>query len=269
VHLVYGTLIGRWYVTLFGVTFLWRASRHLGWRKTFLYAVLAVGLGALAENSSVRYGVPYTGYTFNQALRHKELFIGDVPLMVPLSYTFLGYFGFAAGRLLASGPGQTRARRPWQEYLLGLVLTVWALWIMDPVSRLGPRWFLGPVFHYRGPGFWFGLPLGSQVGFTLTAAILIAVLSSMTKAEPNRPIAQWSDHPHLIALVTYNCQIAWLAVVAAVLGANEIAGSALLMWVPAAALVAVVWSNLKPSPPSPVTVETPTAVPVSKRAVRT
>jgi uncharacterized membrane protein len=268
-HLLYGTLVGRWYVTAFGVIFLWRASKHLGWRKTFLYAAVAVGIGALAENSSVRYGVPYTGYTFNPALRHKELFIGDVPLMVPLSYTFLGYFGFASGRLLASGPWQTRARRPWHEYLLGLVLTVWALWIMDPVSRLGPRWFLGPVFHYRGPGFWFGLPLGSQAGFTLTAAVLIAILTYMAKDEPNRPVDRWLDHPHLIALVTYNFQIAWLAVVAAVLGANEIAGSALLIWVPAAALTTVLWSTLRPPPKSPEMVELPTADPLTKREVRT
>ena len=150
-HQIYGTLVGRWYVTLFGLTFLWRASRHLGWRNTILYAVAAVGIGALAENCSVHFGIPYTGYNFNPLLRHKEIFIGDVPLMVPLSYTFLGYFGFSAGRLLTSGPWQTRARRPWHEYLVGLVLTVWALWIMDPVSRLGNRWFLGTVFHYRGP----------------------------------------------------------------------------------------------------------------------
>jgi hypothetical protein len=39
-HLVYGTLIGRWYVTLSGLTF-WRSSRFLGWRKTLLYAALA------------------------------------------------------------------------------------------------------------------------------------------------------------------------------------------------------------------------------------
>ncbi|HEX3840640.1 MAG TPA: carotenoid biosynthesis protein [Acidimicrobiales bacterium] len=247
-HQIWGTLVGRWYVTVFGATFLWRASRYLGWRKTILYGLAAVGIGALAENCSVHFGFPYTGYNFNPALRAKEIFIGDVPLMVPLSYTFLGYFGFTAGRLLTSGPWQTRARRPWHEYLVALVLTVWALWIMDPVSRLGPRWFLGPVFHYRGPGFWFGLPLGSQAGFALTAAVLLAILTYMTKDEPNRRVERWTDHPHLISLVTYNGQILWLAIVAVVLGADEIGGSALLMWVPAAAMSAVLWSGLRPVP---------------------
>jgi len=243
---IYGTLIGRWYVTLLGLVFLWRAVRHIGWRRTLLYAVAAVGVGALAENGSVHLGIPYTAYSFNPALRGKEIFIGDVPLMVPLSYTFMGYFGFAAGRMLASGPWRTRGRKLWHEVMLGMVLTVWALWIMDPVARLGPRWFLGSVFHYQGPGFWFGLPLGSQAGFTLTAGVLLGLLTFLTRHDPDASVERWTEHPHLPALVTYQVQLAWLAVVAVVLGADEIGGSALLMWVPVAAMAAVAWSNLHP-----------------------
>ena len=62
---VWGTLVGRWYVTLFGLTFLWCAVRQLGWRRTAIYSVIAVGVGALAENGSVHLGFPYTRYTFN------------------------------------------------------------------------------------------------------------------------------------------------------------------------------------------------------------
>ena len=243
---IYGTFIGRWYVTALGLTFAWQAVRHMGWRRTLLYTVVAVGVGVVAENGSVHLGIPYTAYVFNPALRGKEIFVGDVPLMVPLSYSFMGYFGFAAGRMLASGPWRTRGRRMWHEVLLGMVLTVWAVWIMDPVARLGPRWFLGSVFHYKGPGFWFGLPLGSQAGFTLTAAVLLGLLTFFNRHDPNEPVARWMDHPNLVALVTYQAQIAWLAVVAVVLGADEIGGSALLMWVPVAAMTAVAWSNQRP-----------------------
>ena len=247
---IYGTFVGRWYVTVLGVVFVWRATRHLGWKKTALYVVVAVGVGALAENGSVHLGIPYTRYVFNPALRGKEIFIGDVPLMVPLSYTFLGYFGFAAGRMVASGPYWTRARRVWQEYLLGVVLGVWALWLMDPVSRLGNRWFLGDVFHYRGGGFWFGLPLGSQAGFTLTAAVLVGVLTWFCRGEERRPVARVRDHPDLVSLLTYCGEIVWLTIVALVLGADEIGGSSLVIWVPVVALVAVSWSNQEPPQPA-------------------
>jgi uncharacterized membrane protein len=245
---VAGTVFGRWYVTIFGAVFLWCAVRQLGWRRTLVYAVFAVGFGALAENGSVHFGIPYTGYEFNQNLRGDELFIGDVPLMVPLSYTFMAYFAFAAGRLLASGPWRTRAARPWQEWLLALVLAVWALWILDPVSRLGDEFYLGRVFEYDGPGFWFGLPLGSQLGFTVTAAVLLSVLFTMARDEPDRAVDGIVHHPHLPALLTYLGQVFHLAIVAFVIGgfpADTLGGSAFLMFIPMAAVVAVHWSSLR------------------------
>lgn len=247
-----GTLIGRWYVTVLGLVFLWCAVRHLGWRRTLAYAVPAVLVGALFENGSVHVGVPYTRYAFDQSLRGKELFLGDVPLMVPLSYAYMGYFAFAAGRLVASGPWRTRARVIWHEYVLGVVLMVWAVWVFDPVARLGDRWFLGRLFHYAGPGFWFGLPLGSQLGFTLTAVVLVGLLTWLARGDADRPVAGLRRHPHAVALLTYHGQVAWLAVVAVWLHASELGGSALLMWVPAAAVVAVLWSGQRPGRlPSP------------------
>src|SRR5437868_4936157 len=249
-HGLAGTVFHRWYVTIFGLAFLFFAVRHLGWRKTLIYGALAFGVGALAENGSVHVGFPYTTYAFNPALRGKELWIGDVPLMVPLSYTFMGYFAFAAGRLVASGPWRTRARAWWQEYLLGVMLMVWAVWIFDPVSRLGNRWFLGRVFHYGGPGFWFGLPLGSQLGFTLTAVLLVGLLTWLARDDSDRAVAGFRHHPHAIALLTYHGQVLWLAIVALVLGDTELGGSACLIWVPAAAVTAVFWSAVRPTGPS-------------------
>ena len=58
-------------------------------------------------------------------------------------------------------------------------------------------------------------------------------------------VSRWRDHPHLVSLVTYQTLLAGLAIVAVVLGADEIGGSALLIWVPAAAITAVTWSNLR------------------------
>jgi putative membrane protein len=243
---VWGTLAGRWYVTVFGATFLWCAVRHLGWRRTAIYTVVALVVGGLAENGSVHLGIPYTRYSFDPDLRGDELFLGDVPLMVPLSYTFMAYFAFAAGRLLASGPWRTRASRPWQEWLLAIVLAVWALWVLDPVSRHGEAFYLGRLFAYEGPGFWFGLPLGSQLGFTATAAILLAVLSRLARDDADRPVDGIVRHPHLVALVTYHAQVFHLAVVALVIGEHAVGGSAFLMWVPVAAMTAVHWSHLRP-----------------------
>ncbi|MEY2476923.1 MAG: hypothetical protein QOG87_2238 [Actinomycetota bacterium] len=240
---VVGTLFGRWYVTIFGLTFLYCAVRQLGWRKTLIYFGVSLGVGLAFENGSVKYGFPYTHYDFNEALRGKELFVGDVPLMVPMSYSFMGYFAFALGRLLASGPRRTRGRWVLAEYGLGIMLAVWALWILDPVSRLGHEFYLGRLFAYDGPGFWFGLPLGSQLGFGLTAVVLVGLLTWLARADPDVPVGGLREHPHLTALITYHAQVFHLAIVAFVIGADTIGGAAIIMWVPAASIIAVQWAS--------------------------
>ena len=257
--LLLGTLVGRWYVTLFGLTFLWRASRQLGWRRTGIYTAIALTVGLLAENGSVHWGIPYTGYSFNENLRDDELWVFDVPLMVPLSYTFMAYFAYAGGRLVASGPWRTRALRPWHELLVAWMLGVWAIWVLDPVSRLGDRFYLGELFAYDGPGFWFGLPLGSQVGFALTAGVLILALHRLDGDAPDEPVERPLGHPHLVALITYHAQVFHLAAVAFYLDADTLGGAAVLMWVPAAVVTAVHWSSVRaaartPEPQRAVTV---------------
>jgi putative membrane protein len=244
--LLIGTVVGRWYVTLFGLTFLWRASRQLGWRRTGIYVGVALAVGVLAENGSVHLGIPYTRYAFNDALRDDELFIFDVPLMVPLSYTFMSYFAFAAGRLLASGPFRTRAPRAWHELAIAWMLAVWAIWVLDPVSRLGHRFYLGELFSYDGPGFWFGLPLGSQVGFAGTAGLLILALHWLDRSAPDEAVdAGLRAHPHLVALTTYHAQVFHMAAAAFYLDADTLGGAAVLIWVPAAVITAVHWSQLR------------------------
>jgi hypothetical protein len=70
----------------------------------------------------------------------------------------------------------------------------------------------------------------------------------MARAEPPRPVDGILHHPRLPALITYNAQVAHLAIVALVIGgtpADTIGGSFFLMWIPAAAVVAVHWSHLR------------------------
>ena len=252
---IVGTLVGRWYVTLFGITFLVLASRHLGWRKTGIYAAAALVVGILAENGSVRYGIPYTRYAFNEDLRGHELFVGDVPLMVSLSYTFMSYFAFASARLVVGGPYRTRSRMPVLEYVVAVMLGVWAIWVVDPVSRLGAHFFLGELFRYGGPGFWFGLPLGSQLGFTLTVAILVGVLTWLMRDEPDRAVDGVLHHPRVAALGGYFGQVLFMTGTAFVVArtssdpavvqlADALAGSTFLLAIPAALMTAVHWRSL-------------------------
>jgi uncharacterized membrane protein len=249
---IVGTLAGRWYVTIFGLTYLFFALRHLGARRTAIYSAVAIVIGVIAENGSVRYGFPYTRYSFNPDLRGHELFVGDVPLMVSLSYTFMSYFAFAAARLLVGGPYRNRSAWSGMEYVIAVMLAVWALWVIDPVSRLGRFFFLGELFHYEGPGFWFGLPLGSQLGFALTSAVLVGVLTAMMRDEPLTAIDSLRDHPRLPALGAYLGQVLFMTGTAfwvarntsdpaAVAMADALVGTTFLIGVPMALMTAVHW----------------------------
>jgi uncharacterized membrane protein len=254
-HEFVGTLVGRWYVTIFGAVFLVLAVRDLGRRRTSVYIAIAVAVGALAENGSVHFGVPYTRYAFDERLRGEELFVGDVPLMVSLSYTFMAYFAFGTARLVVSGPYRTRGEMPVLEYLTGVMLAVWALWIVDPVSRLCAHFYLGDLFGYDGPGFWFGLPLASQLGFAATSAILIGTLTLLARGEPERGTERLRDHPRLPAMGAYVCQVLLMAVTAFMVArlnddpavtrqADALAGATIVIGFPAVLLTALYWRSL-------------------------
>jgi len=73
----------------------------------------------------------------------------------------------------------------------------------------------------------------------------LGILTWIARDEPDRPVDGLRRHPHLSALVTYHAQVFHLAIVAFVIGADAIGASALLMWIPAAAITAVYWSTLR------------------------
>lgn len=252
---IVGTFVGRWYVTAFGVAFAVTAVRSIGARRTAIYTAVAIAVGIAAENASVHWGIPYTRYAFDESLRGDELWVGDVPLMVSLSYTFMSWFGFAAGRLLVSGPWRTRdGSVPW-EMAAGVLLTVWGIWIVDPVSRLGDHFFLGELFRYDGPGFWFGLPLGSQAGFTVTSAILVGTLTWLDRDAPVRRVVDPWRHEYLPAASGLLGQVLFMTGAALWVGrdvaeANALAGATLLIYLPLLFVAAIHWRSLRPGRPA-------------------
>ena len=242
--LIAGTFLGRWYVTLFGLAYLHYGRKILGARRLTIYSALAFVVAVASENASVVWGVPYTLYSFNPELRSSELFIGNVPLAVPLSYTFVMFFAFAAARFVAAGPWRTAPSHPGAAYALAVLFATWSTWTLDPVSQRGGAWYLGDLFHYAGDGFWFGLPLLSQVGWFVVSATLCGLLAWSIRNEAPRPIERALANPLLPCFVTFVVQILHLAVVALVIGETTLGGAGFLIWVPAFAVAAVLWGEL-------------------------
>jgi putative membrane protein len=258
-ELLIGTFIGRWYVTLFALAYLVYGTRLLGARRLAIYSAIAFVVAAASENASVVWGVPYTLYSFNQELRAHELFIGNVPLMVPLSYTFVMFFSFSAARYVTAGPWRTAPASGRAAYLLAVVFATWSTWTLDPISQRGARWYLGDLFHYAGPGFWFDLPLLSQVGWCVVSATLCGLLAWMTPSQVPQPVARAAQHPLLPCFITFLVQILHLAVVALFIGETTLGGAGFIIWIPAFAVAAALWVELHAAARSRASAELPGA----------
>ena len=52
-------------------------------------------------------------------------------------------------------------------------------WVVDPLSVMGDRWFLGRIFWYDPPGPHFGVPIANYLGWFLVAAITVAIFQQL------------------------------------------------------------------------------------------
>jgi len=165
--LLFGTLALRPYVFAFLAAYLVAASADLGWRRMLGFAFWMSPLALLAELSSTRTGFPFGLYQYTGATRGHEIFLADVPLMDPLSFTFLAYGSFCLARATLG----SRHAPGWVLALLSGVLMMLIDVVVDPLAVRGDRWFLGRIFEYAEPGLYFGVPLSNFAGWILVGAL--------------------------------------------------------------------------------------------------
>lgn len=168
---VVGTVTLRPYVVAFLATYLVIATRDLGARRAAAWLGWGWLVAFVAEYASTRIGFPfglyhYTGHTVGQ-----EVFVANVPVFSPLSFPFLSY---AAWCLVRSAGGRSRA---WTTVLAGGVLMMLLDVVIDPIAVMGDRWFLGEIFVYPEPGWYFGVPLTNFAGWVLVGWVIMGGLA--------------------------------------------------------------------------------------------
>lgn len=183
--LLAGTVWLRPYVFIFLAMFLFLASRQIGWARTLFWTVTGYGLALAAEYGSIHWGFPFGKYHYLEATRGRELWVAGVPFMDSLSFTFLSYVGYscawqlAAARQGARGPltgaGYRAVRGSGRVLVLGAAITTLMDLVIDPVTLLGDRWFLGLIYGYAHTGRYFGVPLSNFGGWLLLSAAIIGV----------------------------------------------------------------------------------------------
>jgi len=178
-----GTVVHRPYVFVFFAIYLVAAVTRLGARRAALFTGLAYVVAFAAEFSSTRNGFPFGLYHYIDVTRDRELWISNVPFWDTLSFTFLCYLGWRLGVLLYApllvreGDLQvveTRAlAASWRVCVSGALVTTLLDIVIDPLTVLGDRWFLGRVYYYPAGGIYFGVPLSNFAGWFLVAATSI------------------------------------------------------------------------------------------------
>ena len=184
-----GTIVHRPYVFVFFAIYLVAAVTRIGWRRTMLFTVIAYVTAFAAEFSSTRNGVPFGLYHYIDTTRDRELWVSNIPLWDSLSFTFLCYLGWRLGAFvyapLVVGRNRfqvvdTRAIvRSWRVCLTGALLMTLLDVVIDPLTLLGDRWFLGRIYYYATEGLYFGVPLSNFAGWFAVGTVTIGAYQSV------------------------------------------------------------------------------------------
>ncbi|HVA81084.1 MAG TPA: carotenoid biosynthesis protein [Candidatus Binataceae bacterium] len=189
IHLLIGTAELRPYVFVFLASFLFISTVNFGARTTILFAILTYIVSLACEWSSVHNGFPFGLYHYIDATRGRELWIAGVPFFDSLSFTFLGFASYTMALALCAPLYRSgwdvrildtwKIRRAPRVWLLAALFMVMIDMIVDPLSVLGERWFLGRIFWYDPPGPHFGVPISNYLGWYFVAAITIPIFLAL------------------------------------------------------------------------------------------
>ena len=189
-ELLAGTIVLRPYVFVFLFSFWVIATLHLGVNRTALFTLLGFGIAFVAEYSSTRNGFPFGFYSYIETTRHQELWFSNIPFMDPISFSFLSYISWTLSLFLwcplkKNGwdirLDETHAiRSSWRVILTAAALMTMLDVVIDPVSFLGDRWFLGQIYTYKEQGEYFNIPLTNFAGWFIVG---LTVLFAFTRID--------------------------------------------------------------------------------------
>lgn len=220
------TLQQRPYVFFFLIVFLIFATLQLGWQRMLLFLGLGWVIAFASEVSSIRNGFPYGNYQYVYENLKGELLLWGVPLWDSLSYTFLAYASYSTAVLISLslqrrglGRGLQFSDRPlppslskskegannseefakirtsWKVLFLSMILMTGIDVIIDPLTNMGDRWFLGRIYYYPNGGQYFGVTISNFIGWAIVAFVIIGIFQLCDKLleskEKNLEYMKW------------------------------------------------------------------------------
>ena len=264
-RLGWGSLLLRPYVFAFLAVYLAVATVAWGWRRAVAFIGWAGGLALAAEWASTRVGVPFGLYHYTGATAGRELYLSNVPLFDPLSFTFLSYASLGlAGHVLGMPPATRRDGGIWPAgvepgarlRLAGLtgVLMMWLDVVIDPLAVRGDRWFLGRIFYYPEPGWYFGVPTSNFLGWVVVGAAIAGGWSLFADRIGGSPPAWAARLPgrRYHAVVLYYLVLAFNLAVTAAVAEPALFWTGALLHVPLAVVVVCSVRSREQPGPAPI-----------------
>ena len=251
-ELLLSTIALRPYVFIFLATFTFASIANFGVRTTILFAMLTYAVALGCEWSSVTNGFPFGLYHYVDATRGRELWIFGVPFFDSLSFTFLAFASYTLALLVSSplylsGPDlrilDTREiRRSPRVWLMAALFMVMIDFVVDPLSVLGERWFLGKIHWYDPPGPHFGVPISNYLGWYFTAAITILIfvfLDARMRHDSGKPAGLMLNIPSraLLGPGLYAGIVLFGISMLFIIGAYEIAWASVFIYLPFSVMV--------------------------------
>lgn len=169
------TVLKRPYVVAFLLSYLVIAWRVAGLKWTLAYLFLGYGTAFASEYLSINFGWPYGWYAYVYENLQGEWLNHGVPVWDSVSYVFMNFAGLGAAYLALGSPV-----RPTPKQKLALVcyaaffVTLLDV-VVDPAAHMGEHWFLGKIYYYPDPGFYFDVTLANFAGWYLTSLAINAV----------------------------------------------------------------------------------------------
>jgi uncharacterized membrane protein len=251
-HLLISTILLRPYVFIFLAAYLFISIVNFGLRTTAIFTVLTYGVALGCEWSSVHNGFPFGLYHYIPATLGREIWVFGVPFMDSLSFTFLSFASYTVALILAAPIGwdgfdlrlydTRKIRRSPRVWIMSALFMVMIDLVIDPITVLGNRWFLGKIFWYDPPGPHFGVPITNYLGWFFVAVIAVALFqlidtrmvgkSKPTGVMPHLPL-RWLLGPGLyLGIVAFGITVAFY------IDAPTIAWSSIFIFLPLVALAA-------------------------------
>jgi putative membrane protein len=174
------------------------ATYTLGWRRSLTFFSLCVVISGLLEQIAI-WTADVGAYYYTDVLGPK---IGDVPIVIPISWFMMIYPAYTIANLLVEGRPVATARGLlpllWLSMVTAIVETAWDL-SLDPFMTGKMKAWVWKVEHAP----YFGIPFQNYFGWVQVTLIVMVIYRLCERKLPLRPLGAVSFRLAMVPLVVY------------------------------------------------------------------